>query len=76
LATTVVVPRVGVKVTEVTIITWHVDDGAPVDVGAPLLTIETDKVEVELEAPASGTLRQLAAEGDVHPVGAVIGEIS
>ena len=74
--TDVVVPRVGVKVVEVTIISWHIDDGGNAVEGEPLLTIETDKVEVELEAPATGTLRRIADEGEVHPVGAVIAEIT
>src|SRR2546426_8514053 len=41
--------------------------------GEPLVEIETDKVTVEIEAPASGVLREVSAhEGDVVPVGQTI----
>ncbi len=49
---------------------------APVAEGEPLAEFETDKVEVELESPASGILtRVFAAEEDTIDVGAVIAEI-
>ena len=58
------------------LIRWLKDVGATVVKGEPLAEFETDKVEVELEAPASGILtRVFAAEDDIIDVGAVIAEI-
>ena len=57
---------------------WLKSPGDRVSKGEPIVEIETDKVTVEIEAPASGVLRDVTArEGDVVPVGqtiAVIGE--
>lgn len=58
------------------LIRWLKDIGTPVVKGEPLAEFETDKVEVELEAPASGILtRVFAEEDDTIDVGAVIAEI-
>lgn len=58
------------------LIRWLKPVGAPVVKGEPLAEFETDKVEVELESPASGVLtRVFAAEEDTIDVGAVIAEI-
>jgi pyruvate dehydrogenase E2 component (dihydrolipoamide acetyltransferase) len=55
------------------IIHWLKRPGDPVQKGEPIVEIETDKVTVELEAPASGVLRDVSArEGDVVPVGRTI----
>ena len=55
---------------------WHAAEGAHVVKGATLFEIETDKAAMEVDAPASGVLRFVAAsEGDVLPVGACIGWI-
>jgi pyruvate dehydrogenase E2 component (dihydrolipoyllysine-residue acetyltransferase) len=55
------------------IIHWLKRPGDPVQKGEPVVEIETDKVTVELEAPASGVLRDVSArEGDVVPVGRTI----
>src|SRR3989442_10018766 len=57
---------------------WLKSPGDRVTKGEPIVEIETDKVTVEIEAPASGVLGQVTArEGDVVPVGqtiAVIGD--
>lgn len=70
-----IVPRLGVTVKEVTIVEWLADDGAAVNAGDPILTVATDKTEVEVEATASGTLRHGAEPEKEYPVGAVIGSI-
>jgi pyruvate/2-oxoglutarate dehydrogenase complex dihydrolipoamide acyltransferase (E2) component len=70
-----VVPRLGVTVKEVTIVEWLVEDGATVEVGQPILTVATDKTEVEIEATSAGTLKHGAEAEEDHPVGAVIGTI-
>ena len=55
------------------IIHWLKRPGDAVQKGEPVVEIETDKVTVELEAPASGVLREVSArEGDVVPVGRTI----
>ncbi len=56
---------------------WLKSEGQAIVQGEPLLEIETDKITVELEAPASGTLaRVTAAAGETVPVGQVIAVIS
>ena len=75
MATPVVIPRLGMTMTEATLVEWVVGEGEAVEAGALLYRIETDKVETDCEAATSGTVRQTAGPGGVHPVGAVIGEI-
>ena len=48
-----VVPHMGV-VEQVLVVEWLVPDGAAVKAGDPVVVIDTDKAETELEAPASG----------------------
>jgi pyruvate/2-oxoglutarate dehydrogenase complex dihydrolipoamide acyltransferase (E2) component len=74
-ATQVIAPRLGVTVTEIRIEEWLIADGSHVEEGDPLVVIATDKVNHDLPAPASGTVRHRAAVGDDCQVGAVIAEI-
>ena len=72
----VILPKWGVSMQDAILIRWLKAVGAPVAKGEPLAEFETDKVEVELEAPASGILtRVFASEEDTVDVGAVIAEI-
>ena len=74
--TEVYMPKNGMDMTEGTLIRWLKQVGDPVEAGEPVLEIETDKVPMEAEAPASGTLLQcLYQEGDVVPVLEVMGYI-
>jgi pyruvate dehydrogenase E2 component (dihydrolipoamide acetyltransferase) len=58
------------------ILRWLKTEGALVRQGEPIMEIETDKVTVEIEAPASGILTNITArEGDVVPVGQTIAQI-
>jgi len=66
-------PKLGLTMEEATILEWLVADGGELVEGAAALRIETDKVETEVEAPASGVLHRVGKEGDVYPCGAVIG---
>ena len=75
MATPVVIPRLGMTMTEATLLEWVAPDGSTVAAGDVLYRIETDKVETDCEAPAAGTVRQTVEPGGVHPVGTVIGEI-
>jgi len=59
------------------VIRWLKTPGSRVEKGEPLVEIETDKITVEIEAPASGVLRDVTArEGDVVPVGQTIAVIA
>lgn len=73
--TPVVVPRLGMTVQEVILLEWLVADGERVEAGDLLYRIETDKVETDCEAPASGVVRQTGRAGENCEVGTVIGEI-
>jgi 2-oxoglutarate dehydrogenase E2 component (dihydrolipoamide succinyltransferase) len=70
------VPTLGESVTEATIGKWFKKPGDPVAVDEPLVELETDKVTIEVPAPAAGTLAAVAAkDGDTVAVGALLGEI-
>ena len=72
----IVMPRVDMDMTSGRMGRWHAAEGARVVKGETLFEIETDKAAMEIDAPASGVLRFVAAaEGDVLPVGACIGWI-
>jgi len=70
------VPALGESVTEATIGKWFKKPGEPVAVDEPLVELETDKVTIEVPAPAAGVLADIAAkDGDTVAVGAVLGLI-
>ncbi len=76
MAVEIVMPRVDMDMTSGRMGRWHAPEGAHVEKGATLFEIETDKAAMEVDAPASGVLKFVAAsEGDVLPVGACIGWI-
>ncbi|MHB1809179.1 MAG: multifunctional oxoglutarate decarboxylase/oxoglutarate dehydrogenase thiamine pyrophosphate-binding subunit/dihydrolipoyllysine-residue succinyltransferase subunit, partial [Solirubrobacteraceae bacterium] len=73
----VVTPAAGESVTEGTILEWRVSVGDAIKASDTIVEISTDKVDVELPSPASGTVTEiLAAEGDVVTVGQVIARIA
>lgn len=73
MATKVFVPSLGEGVEEVTVTKWLKKEGDSVDELEPLLEVNTDKVDTEIPAPASGTvLKIMAAEGAPAKVGAVL----
>jgi len=70
------VPTLGESVTEATIGKWFKQPGDAVAVDEPLVELETDKVTIEVPAPAAGTLSEIAAkDGDTVAVGALLGQI-
>ena len=72
----IVIPSMGESVTEGEISEWLKKEGEPVKTDEPIVVIETDKVTVELPAPASGVLAKiLKGPGSVVPIGEVIGII-
>jgi pyruvate dehydrogenase E2 component (dihydrolipoamide acetyltransferase) len=71
--TDVIMPALGVAQDTGRVLRWFSAEGDAVSKGQPLIEIETDKVVVELEAPADGTLSAVRAHaGDDAPVGSVI----
>ena len=70
------VPTLGESVTEATVGKWFKQPGDPVAVDEPLVELETDKVTLEVPAPAAGVLADIAAKnGDTVAVGALLGQI-
>ena len=70
------VPALGESVTEATIGKWFKKPGDAVAVDEPLVELETDKVTIEVPAPAAGVLGDIAAkDGDTVAVGALLGQI-
>ena len=76
--TTVVVPKSGgVTSTKAVVVRWLRREGERVNVGDPLVELETEKVSYELESPFSGTLiKVLAQETAEVPVGDPLCEIA
>jgi len=76
MATEIKVPTLGESVTEATVARWLKHPGDTVAMDDPLVELETDKVTLEVNAPAAGTLTDvLAAEGSNVAVGAILGRI-
>ncbi len=68
------VPALGESVTEATVAQWFIAPGEAIAVDEPLVELETDKVTVEVPAPASGVLESIAVEdGATVEVGALLG---
>jgi 2-oxoglutarate dehydrogenase E2 component (dihydrolipoamide succinyltransferase) len=76
MATEIRVPTLGESITEATIGRWFKAAGDAVSADEPLVELETDKVTVEVPAPAAGVLSEIAVkEGDTVEVGALLGAI-
>ena len=75
MATDIVIPSVGESVTTGVISTWLKADGDYVERDETVLELETDKVTMEITAPAAGSLKRMASEGDEVAVGAVVGAV-
>ncbi len=69
------IPKAAVSMQTGIITEWLVEDGAVITEGQPIYNLEIEKTAVEIEAPASGVLRQIAAAGESYSVGKIIGEI-
>src|SRR5580765_6826199 len=71
------VPAMGESVTEATVARWFKKEGDSVALDEPLLELETDKVTVEVPAPASGAIETISVKaGDTVQVGTVLGAIN
>jgi pyruvate dehydrogenase E2 component (dihydrolipoamide acetyltransferase) len=70
-------PKWGLSMTEGRLVGWLVDEGADIAVGDEVAEVETEKINGVVESPAAGVLRRrVAAEGDVIPVGGLLGVIA
>src|SRR6187455_3304631 len=70
------VPTLGESVTEATIGKWFKKAGDAVAADEPLVELETDKVTIEVPAPAAGVLSDIAVkDGEAVAVGALLGQI-
>jgi len=77
MATEIKVPALGESVTSATVARWLKKAGEAVAADEPLVELETDKVTVEVNAPAAGTLSEVTvAEGGEVEVGAVLGVLA
>ena len=66
------VPPVGESITEVTLASWLKKDGDAVQMDEVIAELESDKATFELTAEIAGTLKTIAKEGDVLPIGAIV----
>jgi pyruvate dehydrogenase E2 component (dihydrolipoamide acetyltransferase) len=70
------VPEAGFSVTEGTVVQWHKNVGEKVQEGETIVSVETDKVVVEIPARYTGVLIEIKHEvGEIVPIGAVLGMI-
>src|SRR6185312_3756354 len=75
-AVDVVMPQMGVSVSEGTVTRWLKQEGEHIDADEPLLEISTDKVDTEVPSPASGTVTKiLVQEGETVEVGVLLAQI-
>ena len=75
--TPIVMPKWGLSMKEGTVNAWLVEEGATIEVGMPILDVETDKIANAVEAADAGLLRRrIAQEGDVLPVKALLGVLA
>jgi len=73
----ILVPILGESITEATIVKWLKKKGEPVGIDEPIVELETDKVNLEVPAPADGILTEInAKDGQVVEVGKVLGLIT
>ena len=73
----ILVPTLGESITEATVSKWLKKEGETVEADEAIVELETDKVNLEVPSPISGTLSEISfSDGDTVEVGAVLGSIS
>ncbi len=73
----ILVPTLGESITEATVSKWLKKEGETVEADEAIVELETDKVNLEVPSPISGTLSEISfKDGDTVEVGAVLGSIS
>jgi 3-oxoadipate enol-lactonase len=77
MATAVSMPKLGMTMEEGVVIAWPLEPGSLVEKGDIVLVIESEKAEVEIEAPASGVVRKIYIEaGETVPCGTLLAAIT
>jgi 2-oxoglutarate dehydrogenase E2 component (dihydrolipoamide succinyltransferase) len=77
MGTEIRVPTLGESISEATVGKWFKKAGESVQADEPLVELETDKVTLEVNAPSSGVLSEIAAEtGQTVAIGALLGQLS
>ena len=70
----IIVPALGESITEATVAKWLKSVGDTVEADEPIVELETDKVNLEVPSPISGTVGDIKfKDGDTVEVGAVLG---
>ena len=73
----ILVPVLGESITEATVSKWLKNEGDLVEADEPIVELETDKVNLEVPSPISGTLTEIKFKnGSVVEVGALLGSVS
>ena len=73
----ILVPSLGESVTEATVSKWLKQVGEKVETDEPLVELETDKVNIEVPSPLTGTLSSIKVkEGDSAEVGTLLGIVN
>ena len=73
----ILVPVLGESITEATVSKWLKNEGDLVEADEPIVELETDKVNLEVPSPVSGTLTKInSKDGSVVEVGALLGSVS
>jgi pyruvate dehydrogenase E2 component (dihydrolipoamide acetyltransferase) len=76
MAVEITIPKLGLTMTEATLVSWSIGAGEQVAVGQIICLIETDKVSLEMEAPAAGLLHPIVEPGRRVAVAELIGYIA
>lgn len=71
----IAIPKLGMSMTEATLVEWKVREGEHIEKGEVVLTIETEKTEWEVEAAVSGLVHILVDEGKIAAVSRVVGMV-
>jgi pyruvate/2-oxoglutarate dehydrogenase complex dihydrolipoamide acyltransferase (E2) component len=75
MTTPVLLPKLGFSMNEGVLARWLVENGAMVKEGQPLYELESEKSVQEIEAPAGGVVKLIAASGQNYVVGDLLAEI-
>ncbi len=75
MATQIIMPKLGMAMTEGAVVKWVKHDGETVNKGEPLVVVMSKKISYQIEAPATGIVRHVVREKGTRPVGAVIGYV-
>lgn len=70
------IPKAAVSMREGTLVAWLTADGAVVQEGQPIFTLELEKSTMDVESPAAGAIKHFGLAGTKYKVGEIIGEIA